>query len=95
MSESLLKSLKARGESFFTDVSNSLLANPAFIEMLKRGMAAKEIVDEQVALAMKRMNVANRKELSRLEQRIAALEAEIAALKGAAAGGRRRGRSGS
>ncbi len=90
MAQSRFSSLKARGEEFFTELSNNLLANPAFIEMLKKGIAAKEAVDQQVAQAMKRMNVATRKDLSRLEQRLSALEAELAALK--ASGGRKRSR---
>lgn len=85
MVDSLLQQLKARGEEFFTEVSNNLMANEAFIEVLKKGIAAKEAVDKQVTETMKRMNVATRKETSRLEQRIAALEADLAELKAKAA----------
>ncbi|KAA0254809.1 MAG: hypothetical protein EDX89_07960 [Acidobacteria bacterium] len=83
MADSLLRNLRARGEELLTDVSNNLLANPAFIEVLKKGIAVKEIVDQQVAQALKRMNLATRKDLQKLEQRLAALESELTALKAA------------
>ena len=63
----------------------NLMANPTFIEMLKKGIAAKEAVDKQVADALKTMNVATRKEVRSLEHRIAALEAELAELRAASA----------
>jgi polyhydroxyalkanoate synthesis regulator phasin len=81
MNDSLLSQLKARGEEYFTEISNNLMANPTFIEMLKKGIAAKEVADKQVAEAMKRLNVATRKEVRSLEHRIAALESELAELK--------------
>src|SRR5664280_2436856 len=49
MSNSLFDQLKARGEGFLTDVSNNLMANPTFIEVLKKGIAVKEKVDKRVA----------------------------------------------
>jgi polyhydroxyalkanoate synthesis regulator phasin len=85
MVEPLLSQLRSRGEEFLTEVSNKLMANPAFIEVLKKGVAAKEEVDKRVAEAMKTVNVATRKEVSKLEHRIAALEAELAELKGRSA----------
>ena len=93
LSDSVIKSLMARGEEFFTQVSNALLSNPAFVEVLKKGVAAKEKVDEQVAAGLKAANVATRKETRKLEQRIAALEAEVASLKEAAPKPRGRARS--
>jgi polyhydroxyalkanoate synthesis regulator phasin len=81
MVESLFSQLKSRGEEFLTEVSNSLMANPAFIELLKKGVSAKEEVDKRVAEAMRTMNLATRREVSRLEHRLAALEAELADLK--------------
>lgn len=84
MTDSLLSQLKARGEEYFTEISNNLMANPTFIEMLKKGIAAKEVADKQVAEAMKRLNVATRKEVRSLEHRIASLESELAELKAAA-----------
>jgi len=84
LSDSVIKSLMSRGEEFFTQVSNALLSNPAFVEMLKKGVAVKEVVDEQVAAGLKAASVATRKDLRKLEQRIAALEAELAASKEAA-----------
>lgn len=89
MAESLFRNLRARGEEFLTDVSNNLLANPAFIEVLKKGIAVKEVVDQQVAQALKRMNLATRKDVQKLEQRLAAVEAELAALKAPAPKARR------
>ena len=90
MSDSLFSQIRSRGEEFLTEVSNNLMANPSFIEVLKKGVAAKEEVDKRVAEALKSMNVASRKETAKLEHRIAALEAEIAEMKSKAASGRKR-----
>jgi BMFP domain-containing protein YqiC len=78
MAESLFDQMKARGEAFFTDVSNNLMSNPTFVEMVKKGFAAKEAVEREVTETLKRMNVATRKDLRKLEERLAALEAELA-----------------
>ncbi len=94
LSESVIKSLMSRGEEFFTQVSNALLSNPAFVEVLKKGVAAKEKIDEQVASGLKAANVATRKDLRKLEQRIAALESDLAEAKealSAAAAPKKRG----
>ncbi|MBP7674818.1 MAG: hypothetical protein KBB14_00755 [Thermoanaerobaculia bacterium] len=85
MAEPLIKQLLGRGEEVVTEVTNRLLSNEAFVEMLKKGIAVKEVVDGQVAVALKRMNVATRRDLSRMEARIAALEAELEASKKAPA----------
>lgn len=77
MAETLIRQLLGRGEEIVTEVTNRLLSNEAFVEMLKKGIAVKEVVDAQVAVALKRMNVATRKDLARMEARIAALEAEL------------------
>ena len=84
LSDTVIKNLMSRGEEFFAQVSNALLSNPAFVEVLEQGVAAKERIDEQVASGLKAANVATRKDLRKLEQRIAALEAEVASLKEAA-----------
>lgn len=81
MSDSLFDQLKTRGEGFLTEISNNLMANPAFVEVLKKGIAAKEEVDKRVAEGLKAMNVATRKDVSRLEKRLAELEAELSAVK--------------
>ena len=81
MGDSLFDQIRARGESFLTEVSNNLMANPAFIEVLKKGVAAKEEVDKKVVDALRAMNVVTKKDLHRLENRIAELEKEIEALK--------------
>jgi BMFP domain-containing protein YqiC len=90
MAETLIQQLVGRGEEFATEVTNRLLANEAFVEMLKKGIAVKEVVDKQVADGLKRMNVATRKDLARMEARIAALEAELEAAKAPARKPRRR-----
>lgn len=90
MAETLIQQLVGRGEEFATEVTNRLLANEAFVEMLKKGIAVKEVVDKQVADGLKRMNVATRKDLTRMEARIAALEAELEAAKAPARKPRRR-----
>jgi len=90
MADSLFSQIRSRGEEFLTEVSNNLMSNPSFIEVLKKGVAAKEEVDKRVAEALKTMNVASRKETAKLEHRIAALEAEIAEMKSKAASGRKR-----
>ena len=81
MTDSLFSQIRSRGEEFFTEVSNNLMSNPAFIDVLKKGVAAKEEVDKRVAEALKTMNVASRKETAKLEHRIEALEAALAELK--------------
>lgn len=85
MADSLLDQLKARGEAFFTEVSNNLMANPTFIDMLKKGLAVKEAVDRQVAETLRNVNVATRRDISRLEARIAELEAEVGSIRTARA----------
>ena len=84
MAETIIRQLMSRGEELATEVTNTLLANEAFVEMLKKGIAVKEIVDKQVADALKRMNVATRKDLARMDARIAALEAELEAVRASA-----------
>jgi polyhydroxyalkanoate synthesis regulator phasin len=81
MVEPLFSQLKSRGEEFLTEVSNRLMANPAFIEILKKSVSVKEEADKKVADALKAMNLATRRDLGKLEHRIAALEAEVAAMK--------------
>jgi hypothetical protein len=81
MSESLFDQLRARGEGFLTEVSNNLMANPAFIEVLKKGIAVKEEVDKRVAEGLKAMSVATRKDISKLENRLAELEAQLESMK--------------
>jgi predicted nucleic acid-binding Zn-ribbon protein len=85
MADSLFSQLKSRGEEFLTEVSNNLMSNPSFIELLKKGVAAKEEVDKRVAEGLKTMNVATRKEVRALENRLADLEKEIAAARERAA----------
>jgi polyhydroxyalkanoate synthesis regulator phasin len=81
MGDSLFDQIRARGESFLTEVSNNLMANPAFVEVLKKGVAAKEEVDKKVADGLRAMNVVTKKDLHRLENRIAELEARLESLK--------------
>jgi polyhydroxyalkanoate synthesis regulator phasin len=81
MTDTFFSQIRSRGEEFFTEVSNNLMSNPAFIEVLKKGVAAREEVDKRVAEALKTMNVASRKETAKLERRIEALESELADLK--------------
>lgn len=90
MAESLFDQMKARGEAFFTDVSNNLMSNPTFVEMVKKGFAAKEAVEREVGEALKKMNVATRKDLRKLEERLAALEAELAEARAKAASAAKR-----
>lgn len=81
MGDSLFDQIRARGESFLTEVSNNLMANPAFIEVLKKGVAAKEEVDKRVVEGLRAMNVVTKKDLHKLENRIAELEKELESLK--------------
>jgi hypothetical protein len=85
MSDSLFDQLKARGEGFLTEISNNLMANPAFIEVLKKGIAVKEEVDKRVAEGLKAMSVATRKDVTKLEKRLEDLQAELDSLKAKAA----------
>ena len=81
MGDSLFDQIRARGEGFLTEVSNNLMANPAFIEVLKKGVAAKEEVDKRVAEGLRVMNVVTRKDLHKVEARLERLEAEIESLR--------------
>lgn len=81
MSDSLFDQLKARGEGFLTEISNNLMANPAFIEVLKKGIAVKEKVDKRVAEGLKAMSVATRKDVTKLEKRLEEFQAELDSLK--------------
>ena len=81
MSNSLFDQLKARGEGFLTEISNNLMANQAFIEVLKKGIAVKEEVDKRVAEGLKAMSVATRKDVTKLEKRLEELQAELDSLK--------------
>jgi polyhydroxyalkanoate synthesis regulator phasin len=81
MPESLFDQLRARGEGFLTEISNNLMANPTFIELLKKGIAAKEEIDKRVAEGLKAMSVATRKDLTGLERRLEELEARLDAMK--------------
>ena len=85
MVEDLFRALRSKGEELVTEVSNRILANPAFVEILKQGMVVGEVVEKQVGVALKKMNVATRKDLSKMEARIAELESELADLKSAGA----------
>ena len=58
MTDTFFSQIRSRGEEFLTEVSNNLMSNPAFIEVLKKGVAAKEEIDKRVAEALKTMNVA-------------------------------------
>jgi hypothetical protein len=81
MSDSLFDQLKSRGEGFLTEISNNLMANPAFIEVLKKGIAVKEEVDKRVLEALKVMSVATRKDLAKMEKRLEELQADLDSLK--------------
>lgn len=81
MSESLFDQLRARGEGFLTEVSNNLMANPTFLELLKKGIAAKEEIDKRVAEGLKAMSVATRRDLSSLERRLEELETRLEAMR--------------
>ena len=85
MSDSLFDQLRTRGEGFITEISNNLMANPTFIEVLKKGIAVKEEVDKRVLEALKSMSVATRKDLARMEKRLEELQAELDSLKAKAA----------
>jgi hypothetical protein len=81
MGDSLFDQIRARGEGFLTEISNNLMANPAFLEVLKKGVAAKEEVDKRVAEGLRVMNVVTKKDLHRLEARLAEIEKDLEALK--------------
>jgi len=70
--------LRARGEEFFTRVSNELMSNPRFIKAMQAALRGKEWVDQAVAQALKTMNVPTRTEFKRALARIEALERELA-----------------
>ncbi|HUG54791.1 MAG TPA: hypothetical protein VMR21_14375 [Vicinamibacteria bacterium] len=77
----VLDFLKARGEEFFTQISNELLSNPRFIRAMQTAMRGKEWVDEAVSQALRTMNVPTRSEFKRALARIETLEREVAEAK--------------
>ena len=81
MSSSLFDQLRARGEGFLSEISNNLMANPTFLEFLKKGIAAKDEIDKRVAEGLKAMSVATHKDIANLERRLAELEERIGELK--------------
>ena len=70
--------IRARGEEFFTRVSNELMSNPRFIKAMQAALRGKEWVDGAVAQALKTMNVPTRTEFKRALARIETLERELA-----------------
>jgi polyhydroxyalkanoate synthesis regulator phasin len=81
MGDSLFDQLRARGEGFLTEVSNNIMSNPAFVEILKKGVAAKEEVDRKVADGLRAFKAMAGADLKKLEERVDALERELASLK--------------
>src|SRR5262249_7059717 len=74
----VLDFIRARGEEFFTRVSNELMSNPRFIKAMQAALRGKEWVDGAVAQALKTLNVPTRTEFKRALARIETLERELA-----------------
>jgi hypothetical protein len=70
--------IRARGEEFFTRMSNELMSNPRFIKAMQAALRGKEWVDGAVGQALKTMNVPTRTEFKRALARIETLERELA-----------------
>ncbi|HMA29016.1 MAG TPA: hypothetical protein VKS23_04070 [Thermoanaerobaculia bacterium] len=85
MSDSFFDQLKTRSEGFLTEISNNLMANPGFIEVLKKGIAVKEEVDKRVLEALGAMSVATRKDMAKMEKRLDELQAQLDSLRAKAA----------
>lgn len=79
--------LRARGEEFFTRMSNELMGNPQFIRAVQTAYRGKEKLDAAVGQALRTMNVPTRSEFKRALARIEALERELAEQKRQAANG--------
>ncbi len=73
-----------------TQVSGELMSNPKFMKAMEAAWQGKAKLDEAAARALKTMNIPNRAEFKKALRRIEALEAELAGLKAAQTGSRRR-----
>ena len=70
--------LRPRGEEFFTQVSNELMANPRFVKAMQARCGARRGWTRRWRQALKTMNVPTRTEFKRAVARIEALEQELA-----------------
>jgi polyhydroxyalkanoate synthesis regulator phasin len=76
--KSVFDFLKARGEEFFTQVSDELMSNPQFLKAMQAAWKGKERIDDAVSQALRSMNVPTRAEYKKVLARIDALERELA-----------------
>jgi hypothetical protein len=84
--KSVFDFLKARGEEFFTQVSNELMSNPQFLKAMQAAWKGKERIDDAVSQALRSMNVPTRAEYKKVLARIDTLERELADQKQAVEG---------
>ena len=79
--KSVFDFLKARGEEFFTQVSDELMSNPQFLKAMQAAWKGKERIDDAVSQALRSMNVPTRAEYKKVLARIDGLERELADLR--------------
>ena len=73
--------LKARGEEVFTQISNELMSNPAFLRAMQAAWKGKERIDDAVGQALRSMNVPTRAEFKKVMARLESLERELGELR--------------
>ncbi len=85
MAQEVLGNVFKKGEEIFQNVSGKLLERPAVQKAVEVAMVGKSKVDEQFAIALKRMNVQTRGEFRALKSRVESLEMQVSELKEALA----------
>lgn len=69
--------LKAKGEEFFTKMSNELMSNPNFTRAMQAAWWGKEKLDQAVAQALRSMRIPTREEFDRALRRLQDLEDQV------------------
>ncbi len=73
--------LKARGEEYFSQISNELMSNPGFLKAMQAAWKGKERIDDAVSQALRSMNVPTRAEFKKVMARLESLERELTELR--------------
>jgi len=76
--KSMFDILRTKGSAVFSQVSDELMKNPAFVRALETAYQGKARLNAAVGQALKTMNVPTRSEFKRAVARIEALERELA-----------------
>ena len=81
--KSVLDRLRSRGGELLGQVSAELMANEHFVHAVQGAVRGREKLETAVSRVLKTLNVPTRTELKKVQARLDALEAELAALRSA------------